>query len=140
MARESGISSRLRPEQERRLARKAKRMGRPASELGSLYIEEGLRRDDFAFLDLRDSSAGRQAYIQGSTLAVWEIVWIARGHGDDIQATAEHLQMAPMKVQAALNYAREFQEEIEEAIREQEAMDLEALRKLVPQVEEFPSR
>jgi hypothetical protein len=32
-------------------------------------VEEGLRRSEFAFLDFRDSPAGRQAYSQGSTLA-----------------------------------------------------------------------
>ena len=112
-------------------------MGRSPSEVGALLIEEGLRRDEFAFLDFRDSSVGRQAYIQGSSLAVWEVVWVARGFANDVQSTADHLQMPPTKVQAALNYARAFQEEIEEAIREQEATNLEAVQKLVPQVEEF---
>jgi hypothetical protein len=34
----------------------------------------GLRRSEFAFVDFRDSPAGRQAYPQGSTLAVWAVL------------------------------------------------------------------
>ena len=64
------ISSRLEPDQGKRLARKAKQLGRTPSETGALLIEEGLRRDEFAFLDFRDSPVGRQSYVQGSTLAV----------------------------------------------------------------------
>ena len=73
------VSTRLAPDQERRLERKARQMGRSSSETSALLIEEGLRRDEFAFLDFRNSPAGREAYIQGSTLAVWEVIWIAGG-------------------------------------------------------------
>jgi hypothetical protein len=79
MARTHVVSSRLQPGQQQRLARKAKQLGRTPSEIGALLIEEGLRRDEFAFIDFRDSPTGRQACLQGSTLAVWEVVWIAQG-------------------------------------------------------------
>ncbi len=39
---------------------------------GIEVVGEGLRRSEVAFMDFRDSTAGRQACIQGSTLAVWE--------------------------------------------------------------------
>jgi hypothetical protein len=97
----SVVSTRLEPDQEARLARKAKQLGRTSSETGALLIEEGLRRDEFAFIDFRDSRIGRQAYIQGSTLTVWEVVWIARGYHNDIAKTAEHLQMSTLKVRTA---------------------------------------
>jgi len=42
------------------------------SDASARLVEEGLRRSEFAFLDFADSPAGRQAYMQGSTLAVWE--------------------------------------------------------------------
>ena len=141
MPRTSVLSSRLQPDQQRRLARKAKQLGRTPSEIGALLIEEGLRRDEFAFIDFRDSPIGRQACMQGSTLAVWEVVWIARGYRDNVGKTAEHLQMSPLKVQAALNYAKAFPNEVDEALREHhEAGSFESLCRMLPQAEVFPPR
>jgi hypothetical protein len=134
----SVISSRLEPQQEHRLSRMARRMGRTPSETGALLIEEGLRRAEFAFIDFRDSPVGRQAYIQGSTLAVWEVVWIGRSHQDDAAKTAAHLAMPAPKVKAAFNYATAFPREIDEAIRENEESDFDALSRLLPQTEVFP--
>jgi hypothetical protein len=138
MSRSSIVSSRLEPQQERRLVRKAKQIGRSPSETGALLIEEGLRRDEFAFIDFRDSPLGRQAYIQGSTLAVWEVAWIARGYKGNVEKTADHLRFSPLKVKAALNYSREFPDEIQEAIKEHEACDFASLSHMVPQAEIFP--
>jgi uncharacterized protein (DUF433 family) len=134
------VSARLEPSQERRLARKARQWGRSPSDTGALLIEEGLRRDEFAFIDFRDSPVGRQACVQGSTLAVWEIVWLARGYGNKVQATADHLRMSPLKVQAALSYAAAFPEEIKTAIAEHDAADLTSLVRMLPQAEIFASR
>jgi len=138
MSRTVVISSRLAPEQEKRLARKARQLGRSASETSAMLIEEGLRRDEFAFIDFRDSPVGRQAYLQGSTLAVWEVVWIARGYHNDIGKTSEHLVLSPLKVQAALNYAIAFPEEITEAIAENESGDFTTLSRSLPQAKIFP--
>src|SRR5204863_2574579 len=90
---------------ESRLGRMARQLGRTARETGALLIEEGLRRSEFAFIDFRDSPVGRQAFIQGSSLAVWEVVWIARSYLGDAEKTAAHLEMPLAKVKAALNYA-----------------------------------
>lgn len=139
MPKTSVVSSWLEPDQGKRLARKAKQLGRTSSETGALLIEEGLRRDEFAFVDFRDSPAGRQAYIQGSTLSVWEVVWIARGYHNDFNKAAKHLHMSPLKVRAALNYAKAFPDEIEEAIKEHHAAcDFESLSRMLPQAEVFP--
>ena len=140
MPKTSVVSSRLEPAQEQRLARMARQFGRTPSETGALLIEEGLRRAEFAFLDFRDSPVGRQACLQGSTLAVWEVVWIACGYQNDVEKTAAHLELSPLKVQAAFNYARAFPKEIETAIREHEACDFESLSRMAPQAEIFPSQ
>ncbi len=137
MPKTSVVSSRLEPEQEIRLAQMAHRLGRTPSETGALLIEEGLRRAEFAFIDFRDSPAGRQAYLQGSTLAVWEVVWIATGYANDLKKTASHLSMSPLKVRAALNYAEAFPEEIRLALEEHEATDFKSLSRMVPQAEVF---
>ena len=118
--------------------RKARQMGRSPSETGALLIEEGLRRDEFAFIDFRDSPSGRQAYIQGSTLAVWEVMWIARSYEEDVEKTAAHLCMSPLKVKAALNYAQAFPDEIQEAVNEHHACDFDSLSRMLPQTEIFP--
>src|ERR1039458_10023207 len=138
MSRSRILSSRLEPEQQRRLVRKARQMGRSPSETGALLIEEGLRRDEFAFIDFRDSPAGRQACLQGSMLAVWEAVWIARGYQDDVGKTSAHLCLSPLKIKAALNYARSFPDEIQEAIQEHQACDFASLSRMLPQAEIFP--
>jgi hypothetical protein len=138
MSRSSIVSSRLEPEQQQRLVRKARQIGRSPSETGALLIEEALRRDEFAFIDFRDSPAGRQAHIQGSTLAIWEVVWIANGYQDDVAKTAAHLCLSPLKVKAALNYARAFPDEIQEAIQEHQACDFDSLSRMLPQAEVFP--
>jgi hypothetical protein len=42
-----------------------------------------------------------------------------------------------VKVQAAAHYAEAFREEIDEAIAENDAMDFDALKRMVPQAVEF---
>ena len=114
------VSLRVSENQAKRLKRKARRLGRSPSETGAILLEEGLRRDEFAFIDFRDSMLGRQAYLQGTRLPVWMMVKVARAMGENIEKTAEHLQRSPLQVQAALNYAKAFPNEIEHAIQDNE--------------------
>ncbi len=120
-----------------RLKRMAKSHGWTVSEASARLLEEGLRREDFAFIDFRDSSAGRQAYLQASSLAVWEVAALARSYGNDTAAVAKHLRWPEVKVFAALNYAKAFPEEIENAMAENDAVDFEALSRMLPQAREF---
>jgi len=126
------ISMRLPAESGVRLKRMATRHGWTPSDASARLVEEGLRRSDFAFIDFRDSAAGRQAYIQGSTLAVWEVVLLVRAYRDDVTAVAKHLQWPESRVQASLNYAEAFPEEIERAISENAATDFDALKRMLP--------
>jgi hypothetical protein len=131
------ISMRLPAESGQRLKRMARRHGWTASDASARLVEEGLRRAEFAFIDFRDSAAGRQASIQGSTLAVWEVVLLLRSHAGDAAAVARHLKWPQMKVQAAIHYAESFPEEIDEAIADNGAMDFAALKRMLPQAAEF---
>jgi hypothetical protein len=133
------VSMRLPLESSRRLKRMAKRHGWTPSDASARLVEEGLRRSEFAFIDFRDSPAGRNAYVQGSTLAVWEIMLLLRSYKDDVAAVARHLQWPKAKVLAAVHYAQAFAGEIEEAISENDAIDLEALKRMLPQATEFPA-
>ena len=100
-------------------------------------MEEGLRRSEFAFIDFRDTAVGRQAFIQGSSLAVWEVVLLGRSYANEATAIARHLRWPVVKVQAAFNYSKAFGEEIEAALVENDSTDFEALQQSVPQAVEF---
>ncbi len=129
------ISMRFKEEQVERLGRLARRIGRTPSEAGALLVEEALRRSEFALIDFRDSAAGRQAYVQATTLAVWEVALVARAYGMDVAQTAEHLGWPVAKAQAALNYAETFPAEINIAIRDNEAVGFMELSRMLPRAE-----
>jgi hypothetical protein len=133
------ISMRLPAESGARLKRMANRHGWTASDASARLVEEGLRRSEFAFIDFRDSPVGRQAYLHGSTLAVWEVMLLVRSYKGDASAVATHLNWPEAKVQAAVNYAVAFSKEFAEAIAENDAADLHSLRRMLPQIAEFSS-
>src|SRR5437660_898797 len=122
------ISMRLPADSSNRLKRMANRHGWTPSDTSARLVEEGLRRSEFAFLDFRDSPVGRQAYMQGSTLAVWEIVFLVRSYKGNAAAVGKHLRWPEAKVRAAVNYAEAFPEEIEEATAENDSADFETLK------------
>jgi len=134
------ISMRLPAESGNRLKRMANRHGWTPSDASARLVEEGLRRSEFAFVDFRDSPAGRQAYIQGSTLAVWEVMLLVQSYKANVSAVARHLKWPEAKVQAAINYAKAYPEEIEGALSENAAIDFEALKRMLPQASELVSR
>ena len=131
------VSLRVSEKQAERLQRKARQLGRSPSETGALLLDESLRRDEFAFIDFRDSAVGRQAYIQGSRLAVWQVVSLVRRHAGDVGKTCEYLAWPAVKVQAALNYAKSFPDEIEAALQDTESGSFERISRMLPQAEEF---
>jgi uncharacterized protein (DUF433 family) len=128
---------RLPAESGQRLKRMARRNGWTPSDTSARLVEEGLRRAEFAFLDFRDSPAGRHACIQGSSLAVWEVALLARSYKGDPSAVARHLAWPESKVQAALHYAEAFPEEIQEALAENDTADFKALKRMLPQAIQF---
>jgi hypothetical protein len=83
---------RLPTESGKRLKRMANRHGWTPSDASARLVEEGLRRSEFAFIDFRDTPVGRKACIQGSSLAVWEIVMLMRSYKGNAAAIAKHLR------------------------------------------------
>ena len=134
------ISMRLPAESEKRLRRMASRHGWTPSDASARLVEEGLRRSEFAFLDFRDSPAGRQAYIQGSTLAIWEVMFLLRSYKGNVKDVAKHLKWPEAKVRAALNYSEAFPGEVNEAIAENDATDFDSLKRTLPQVVDSTAR
>ena len=131
------VSIRIPDDQASRLHRVARRMGRTPSETGALLVDEGLRSAEFGQIEFRNSPVGRQAYIRGSSLAVWEVVMIAKSYDLDAAKTAEHLGWPLYRVRAALNYFHAFPKEIEESIADNAAFDFGALSRMLPQAERF---
>lgn len=121
-----------------RLKRMASRHGWTPSDTSARLVEEGLRRAEFAYVDFRDFVTGRQACIQGSSLTVWEVIWLLQSSRGSIAKTAKHLEWPEDKVRAAINYHVAFPQEIDLALAEQNAMDFKSLSCLLPQIEEFP--
>jgi hypothetical protein len=139
-ARSIVLSMRLPVESGKRLKRIANRHGWTPSDASARLVEEGLRRSEFAFLDFRDSPAGRQAYIQGSTLAIWEVMLLLRSYKGDVKDVAKHLNWPEAKVRAALNYSEAFPEEVNEAIAENDSTDFDRLKRMLPQAVDFAAR
>lgn len=134
------LSMRLSVESGRRLKRIASRHGWTPSDASARLVEEGLRRSEFAFLDFRDSAAGRQACLQASTLAVWEVTLLVRSYKGNVAAVAKHLKWPEAKVRAAMNYAEAFPDEIDEALAENDSTDFEILKRMLPQAVESASQ
>ncbi|MGA2571262.1 MAG: hypothetical protein ABSF23_12145 [Terracidiphilus sp.] len=134
------VSMRLPAESGRRLKRMANRHGWTTSDASARLVEEGLRRAEFAFIDFRDSTAGRQAFVQGSTLAVWEVVLLLRAYTNDSAAAARHLNWPEAKVHAVAHYSEAFPEEIAAALADNDAVDFKTLKRMLPQAAEFAPR
>lgn len=92
---------------------------------------------DYSHIEFRDSMAGRQAYVKGSSLAVWEVAMVARDYVGDAEKVAAHLQWPVPRVRAALRYAADFKEEVDAAIADNDAYDFAAVSRLLPQAESF---
>lgn len=131
------VSMRLKEPLMHRLRRLARRLGRTPSETSALLVEEALRRAEFGFIVFRDSPAGRQAYIEGSGLAAWEVVELASRYDMDAVRTARHLHWPVARVQAALNYAAAYPDEIAAAREDNEAYTFELVSRMLPGAERF---
>ncbi len=126
------LSIRLRESQVTRLGRLSRRLGKKPSETVALLVEEALRMAEHPGIDFRDSLAGRQAYVKGSGLAVWEVAMVARDYRGDAARMAAHLRWPLSRVQAALSYARDYADEVDAALADNDALDFAAVQRLLP--------
>ncbi|HMP82589.1 MAG TPA: hypothetical protein PKA41_07765 [Verrucomicrobiota bacterium] len=93
------------------LSRQAKRRHLEVSTLSSLYLTEKALEEEFPGIGFRDSAGGREAYVLGHRVAVWEVVDVY-SEAKTIAKTAEHFSWTPALVRCALAYARSFPAEI----------------------------
>ncbi len=106
------ITLRLPKGVKRGVERLAARFGHKPAQLGARLIEEGLRRRDFPQIDLRETAAGRVAYVAGTRFAVY---WVAEivPKKMSVEAFANEYRLSVERVRAALVYAKAFSKEIE---------------------------
>jgi uncharacterized protein (DUF433 family) len=96
----------------RGVERLAARFGHKPAQLGARLIEEGLRRRDFPQIDLRETAAGRVAYVAGTRFTVhWVVGMVPKKMS--VEAFSREYGLAADRVRAALAYANAFPKEIE---------------------------
>jgi len=89
------------------LSRQAKRRHLEVSTLSSLYLKEKALEEEFPGIGFRDAIGGREAYVLGHRVAVWEVAEVHQETGA-ISKTAAHFRWPPALVRCALSYARAF--------------------------------
>ncbi len=104
-------SCRIEAEDAALLARQAKRRHLEVSTLSSLYLKEKALEEEFPGIGFRDSVGGREAFVLGHRVAVWEVV-ATHDEAKTIARTAGHFRWPPALVRCALAYAKAFPKEI----------------------------
>src|SRR5213080_2667877 len=104
-------SCRLEKQSASLLSRQARRRNVEVSTLSSLYLKEKALEEEFPGIGFRDSVGGREAYVLGQRVAVWEVMEVYT-EAKSIARTADHFSWPDYLVKCALAYAREFPREI----------------------------
>jgi hypothetical protein len=93
------------------LSRQAKRRHLEVSTLSSLYLKEKALEEEFPGIGFRDAAAGREAYVLGQRVAVWEVVDVHH-EAKSISRTADHFSWPDYLVKCALAYAKQYPDEM----------------------------
>lgn len=93
------------------LARQAKRRHIEVSTLSSLYLREKALEEEFPGIGFRDAVGGREAYVMGHRVAVWEVLEVYQ-QAKSITKTSDHFGWPNYLVKCALAYAKEYPGEI----------------------------
>jgi hypothetical protein len=110
---------RLRPEVERRLEEEARRARRPKAAMLEALADEALRMRRFPGIGFMGPEHDRRAYLLGTGLEVWEIIELYQDYGEKgRKLMLEAHPIAERQLEVALAYRREYPEEIDWHIRE----------------------
>lgn len=137
------VSLRLPDELVNRLDRFARRLGNGMTRTRAsvMLLDEAMREEEFAGIEFRNTSIGRQPFVKGTGMAVWEFIMVARGFDMDAERTAAYLQCPVENVKAALNYYHAYREEIDQALQDNDIGE-ERLKRMFPnlRVLTFPAQ
>ena len=104
-------SCRIEPAHAALLSRQAKRRHLDVSTLSSLYLKEKALEEEYPGIGFRDAAGGREAYVLGHRVAVWEVEAVYRESGS-IAKTAGYFRWPAALVRCALAYAKQFPAEV----------------------------
>src|SRR5947199_2864508 len=105
------VSGRVPPRYERLVIKQAVAAKTSKSNLVARYVIEKSIETEFPGISFRDSLSGREAYLTGHRVAVWEVADV-HSETKSIKKTADHFRWLPVLVKRALAYAASFPEEI----------------------------
>lgn len=104
------VSGRVPARYERLVARQARAARTSKSDLVARYIIEKSLETEFPGIAFRDSLSGREAYVTGHRVAVWEVLAVYEQTGS-VDRAAGHFGWPRVLVKRALAYAKAFAEE-----------------------------
>lgn len=105
------VSGRIPARYERLVAKQARAARTSKSDLVAHYVMEKCLETEFPGISFRGSLSGREAYLTGHRVAVWEVLNVFEETGS-VAKTAAHFRWAPTLTKRALAYAKAFPEEI----------------------------
>src|SRR5437870_4470342 len=105
------VSGRVPRRYERLVVKQARAARTSKSHLVARYVMEKSLETEYPGISFRDSLSGREAYLTGHRIAVWEVVDM---HHEirSVEKIAEHFDWPLVLVKRALAYAKAFPEEI----------------------------
>lgn len=98
------------------LARQAKRRHLEVSTLSSLYLKEKALEEEYPGIGFRDGAEGREAYILGHRVAIWEVIDVVR-ELKTVAKAAKHFRWPPALVRCAIVFAKVFSADIDQQRR-----------------------
>src|SRR3954465_4070367 len=108
------VSGRVPPRYVRLVVKQAQAAKTSKSNLVARYVIEKALETEFPGISFRDSLSGREAYLTGHRVAVWEVI-AAHEETRSADKTARHFSWPRVLVKRALAYANAFPEEISRA-------------------------
>ena len=112
------VSGRVSRRHERLVAKQARAARTSKSDLVARYVVEKALETEFPGIAFRDSLSGREAYVSGRRVAIWEVLDVYR-ETRSLEKTASHFRWPRVLVKRALAYAREFPDEMNRACVEE---------------------
>lgn len=105
------VSGRVPARYERLVAKQARAARTSKSDLVARYVVEKALETEFPGIAFRDSLSGREAYLTGRRVAVWEVL-ATYEETKSVEKTARHFGWPRVLVSRAVAYAKAFPEEI----------------------------
>ena len=116
----SYISGRVPARYGRLVAKQARAARTSKSDLVARYVIEKSLETEFPGISFRDSLSGREAYLTGHRVAVWEVLTVYE-ETKSVDKTVGHFRWPRVLVKRALAYARAFPEDVSRS-RDQETV------------------